>query len=278
MKLLNQTIMTKLGSATLIGYILDNYERVDPNRRRPVIIFCPGGGFNHLSDREGEPLAVRMLTHGFQAFVLKYSLKPKCFPAALSELAESVKCLRDHAEELHIAPDAIFAAGASAGAHVAASLGVYAHSQLIRDLGYQPEDVEPNGMLLAYPVITAGKFAHTESIKALLGDKYNDQAARDQVSLERYADEHVCPTFIWTTATDTSVPPENALLFAEALQAHHCRYQLIVYPEGKHGSALGNRETAKPDGTYLASDILDWPERFADFARPIGHTFKNCEL
>lgn len=103
MKLLNQTIMTKLGSATLIGYILDNYERVDPNRRRPAIIFCPGGGFNHLSDREGEPLAVRMLTHGFQAFVLKYSLKPKCFPAALSELAESVKCLRDHAEELHIA-------------------------------------------------------------------------------------------------------------------------------------------------------------------------------
>ena len=39
-------------------YILDNFEEIDSNRTRPLVLICLGGGYEFTSDREAEAVAV----------------------------------------------------------------------------------------------------------------------------------------------------------------------------------------------------------------------------
>ncbi len=63
-------------TATFVGYCLDNSSEIDPNRKRPSVLVIPGGGYEMTSDREAEPIAMQFLAAGFNAFVLRYSVKP----------------------------------------------------------------------------------------------------------------------------------------------------------------------------------------------------------
>ena len=107
--------------ATLTTYAIDNSEEMEQDRLRPAIIICPGGGYEFLSDREAEPIAIKMMSFGFQAFVLHYSIKPHVYPLALQELAASVQLIRQNHSQWHVDPEKIIVAGFSAGGHLAAS-------------------------------------------------------------------------------------------------------------------------------------------------------------
>ena len=41
--------------ADLYTYFLDNSPEMGEDRIRPVIVICPGGGYEMTSDREAEP-------------------------------------------------------------------------------------------------------------------------------------------------------------------------------------------------------------------------------
>ncbi len=69
--------------ASLTTYVMENSPEMEPDRVRPAVIICPGGGYEMLSDREAEPIAIKMMSFGFQAFVLHYSIKPAVYPLAL---------------------------------------------------------------------------------------------------------------------------------------------------------------------------------------------------
>ena len=60
----------------LYTYFLDNSQEIDPNRVRPVIVICPGGGYTMTSDREAEPIAMQYLARGYHAVILRYSVAP----------------------------------------------------------------------------------------------------------------------------------------------------------------------------------------------------------
>lgn len=48
-------------TADLYTYILDNSVEMRPNRKRPVIVICPGGGYTMTSDREQNQLPCSIL-------------------------------------------------------------------------------------------------------------------------------------------------------------------------------------------------------------------------
>ena len=131
--------------ADLYTYILDNSVEMRPNRKRPVIVICPGGGYTMTSDREAEPIAMQYLARGYHAVILRYSVAPVRYPLALLQLAKSVAYLREHAEEFHIDTAKIILQGFSAGAHLAASLGVFWKEQFIRS--FPPENLHIRGLL-----------------------------------------------------------------------------------------------------------------------------------
>ncbi|MBQ9008697.1 MAG: alpha/beta hydrolase [Clostridia bacterium] len=246
---------------TLTVYLQESSEAL-AIQDRPLILVCPGGGYAYTSDREAEPLALSFLAMGYHAAVLRYSVAPVRFPAALCELVRSMKCLRDHAAEWKIRPDRIFVLGCSAGGHLVASLGALGHSEEILSAAGLPRKdadcVRPNGLILCYPVITGGEFAHRGSFDNLLGP---EQAHRvEELSLEKRDLSGMPPVFIWHTFQDQSVPVENTLLFARALRAAGIETEMHVFARGEHGLSLSNELTRNSEGGGTEPSCTVWTQ------------------
>ena len=206
--------------ANLFTYFLDNSPEIDLGRKRPVVLICPGGGYEMTSDREAEALAVKFMAMGYHAAILRYSVAPARFPEALLQLATAVAMLRENAEKWHIDTGKIVVQGSSAGGHLAASLGVFWNKPFVAEaLGMDAGKFRPNGLMLSYPVITSGEKAHQGSFEKVLGEDYVDEEKRRFLSLEYSVSKDTPPTFLWHTAPDDTVPVENSLLFFQALHA-----------------------------------------------------------
>jgi acetyl esterase/lipase len=71
-------------------YLTDN-RAVEPGRRKPLVLVFPGGAYMYRSDREAEPVALRLQSLGIQAVIVRYSVAPAArYPKALEEAAEAV--------------------------------------------------------------------------------------------------------------------------------------------------------------------------------------------
>lgn len=216
-------------------------------RKRPMIIVCPGGGYAYTSDREADSIAMQFVAMGYHAAVLRYSVAPAVFPTALLELGRAVALIREHAEEWNVEEERIAICGFSAGGHLAGSFGVFWNKQWLRErLGVSANLICPNALILGYPVITAGEFAHRGSFENLLGADCD--ARKEELSLEKLVHPDVPRTFIWNTAEDGSVPVQNSLLMVNALLEKHVPVEYHMFETGCHGLALANRLTAGESG------------------------------
>ena len=187
--------------ADLTAYLLDRLPH-KPELLRPAVVLCPGGGYGFVSPREDQPVAMEFLAAGCQVFSLHYSVAPETFPVALMELAKAVALVKSHACEWNIDTERIMVCGFSAGGHLAACLGMmWNRDFLYGPLNMAPEDMQPKGMILCYPVITSGEFGHKRSFEQLLGGKAGDPRLRELVSLELQAGPHTPRTFLWHTWT-----------------------------------------------------------------------------
>ena len=234
--------------------------------RRPAVIIVPGGAYEHVSKREGEPVACHFLARGFQAFVLEYLVSPDGvrYPEQLHELAAAVDYLKKHSEEFHINKNEIFVMGFSAGGHLTANLAV--DCSAVSDIVGEKLDCKVTAIGLGYPVISA-ELGHTRSHENLLSG-YNDKQKQklfSQLNLDKTVNQNTVPAFIWTTATDSSVPAINSLNFAKALAENGIRYELHVYPEGEHGGSTCNLEVN--DECNAIARNAQWIDNCASFFR-----------
>lgn len=261
-----------LGAATLETYFPEPIEGVAATGSRPCLLVLPGGGYRHLSPREGEPMALRFCGEGMACAVLRYSVAPARYPQALVQAAAAMAWLRRHAAEHGIDASRIFVAGFSAGGHLAGCLGAFwgepwlaeqAAALMGEPVG--PHDLRPRGLVLGYPVITSGSFAHHGSFEALCG---SDVELAEHLSLEGHVTDRWPATFVWHTADDQSVPVENSLLLAHALHEAGVPCELHVFPHAPHGSGLGTAMTAmdkcasadEPFGNaQVQPDVATWP-------------------
>lgn len=253
------------GQAKMSTYFLDNFENLDSKRKRPVVLICPGGGYQKTSEREAEAVAVQFLAAGFHAAVLWYSVAPARFPQSLREAAAGVAWLREHAEEFHIFPNRIFLMGFSAGGHLAASLGVFWNQDFLSDLWKKrPQEIRPDGLLLCYPVIDFIEAAHEGSLENLAGEKKEE--LRRFLSLENQVGNQVPPTFLWHTQSDNQVPVRNSLLFYEALLEQGIEAELHLFPRGGHGMSLATEETAREE-RHIQKECAQWMELAKNWIR-----------
>lgn len=243
----------------LYTYFLDSSIEMRPDEKRPVILMCPGGGYEMTSDREAEPMAMQFLAMGYHVAILRYSVCPVRYPAALLQVAESVLYLKEHADEYHIDPEKIVVQGCSAGGHLAANYGIAWNSPFLTKLmGMEndPERLCVAGLLLCYPVITSGEKAHEESFRNLLGEQYEEK--KEELSLENQVTPDTPPTFLWHTATDETVPVENSLYFFQACLQQGVSAELHIYPVGGHGLSLANEETCRANGIGVQKECQSW--------------------
>lgn len=237
----------------LTTYILNG------EKTRDAVLILPGGGYEFTSPREAEPVALQYAAAGYNAFVLEYSVGPNRFPQALRDTCRALTLIRQNAADWNTNPDKIAVCGFSAGGHLAASLGVFRNRpELFSAAGIDNNAVEPNALILAYPVITSGEFRHDGSFQNLLGTNATPEML-EMMSLETQVSPATPPVFVWSTFEDELVPVENSLLFASALRRHKVPFELHVYPRGVHGLSLATEETSNE--TYIASShVATWLE------------------
>ena len=227
--------------APVIGYLHDDHDRLVAHKTRPALLICAGGAYRWLSPREKDPVALRWAAQGYQTFLIEYSVGEQAGGLRpLRELAEAVRILRERAADWHIEPQHIAVLGFSAGGHLAASLGTLWQRPELK-LG---ESSRPDALVLCYPVITAGEFAHPESIEHVTG---GDEALLELMSLEKQVTAQMPPTFLWHCVGDESVPVENSLLLAEAMQRAGVSYECHLFTGGAHGISMCNREVETPN-------------------------------
>ena len=199
-----------------------------------TVIICPGGAYRSLSEREAGPVAEAFRSAGWSAEVLYYTVRtteeqPVLGLVPVHQLSEAVAEVR---REQPGKP--VIVCGFSAGAHLAATLGVH-----WADLALQ----RPDAMILSYPVITAKEgFLNEESFRNLTGNEN-----RAYFSLEEHVSGNTPPAFLWHTAADTSVPVENSLFFSRALSREKIPFELHIYPNGVHGLSLATPEVEQPE-------------------------------
>lgn len=211
-------------SVTLTTYIQHPSGEMADRKIKPGILVLPGGGYEFCSDREGEPIALAYMKAGFNAFVLKYSLKRNAqFPAPLFDAEEALKLIKKNANQWHVDPTKIACIGFSAGGHLGSQLGA---SKVIR----------PNALILGYG--------------AFVGDKHHGW---DVPTVQ--VDSTYPETFLFHTYQDDVVSVDDSIWLAHELSVNKIPFEIHVFRDGQHGLSLGDEsvswgETYRPDEHY----------------------------
>lgn len=207
------------------------------------VVVCPGGGYGGLAmDHEGKQIGEWLNSHGITALICDYRHRGKGYghPAPLQDVQRAIRTARNRAKELGIEPNKIGVLGFSAGGHLASTAVTHF------DAGDEQADdpiarvsCRPDFGVLCYAVIAFDQpFTHKGSQNNLLGkDAPADLIA--SLSNEKQVTKDTPPCFLWHTYEDTGVPPENSVVFYQAMLKNKVPGELHVYEKGRHGVGLG---------------------------------------
>ena len=187
----------------------------------PVVLVCPGGGYNILAiDKEGTEIAEWLNRLGITAVVLKYSVPGKR-AEALQDIQRATGVVRQNAKNWNIDPNKLGVMGFSAGGHLASAL-IHAGDKRT----YEPIDeadklsCKPDFCMLIYP--------------AWLDEK-------------TVTETHP-PAFILQTKDDSYSKP--TIPYAQALKDRNVATEFHLFDVGGHG--YGMRPSNNP--------VSKWPE------------------
>ncbi|HYE97474.1 MAG TPA: alpha/beta hydrolase [Planctomycetota bacterium] len=232
---------------------------------RPAVVVCPGGGYGMLAKgHEGHDIAVWLNARGASAFVLTYRHAPRYrHPVPMLDVQRAIRTVRARAAEWRVDPARIGVWGFSAGGHLASTAATkFDDGRPDAEDPVERASCRPDFAILSYPVIAFGEpYTHRGSQKNLLGDKWEDPELVRLLSSEKQVTERTPPCFLFHTTTDAPVPPENSLVFYQALRKAKVPAELHVYEQGPHGVGLGNDRHP---------ELKSWPDRLAGWLRVRG--------
>jgi len=257
---LNMTIKTFFlnneRTAYVRAFILNRIEQTPWTHARPAVVIFPGGGYEFCSEKEAEPLAMRYVAEGFNAFILNYTCGKK-YPAAFTNAAYAMFKIKARADEFGIDREKIAVVGASAGGHLAGCLAtMWSDTGIVRVIGCEPDDIRPAAAVLCYPVISGVTSPHKSSFAILAGDDAN-QAALSRLSLENRVTPKTPPIFLWCTADDATVSAHNSIVMAKACVSNGVPVEMHMYDSGPHGLSDCSK-SAGADGRFYDLPCAGW--------------------
>lgn len=262
------------GAGWLDCYVQHTPASVSTRRLRPGVLILPGGGYEHVSAREGEPVALRFLGGGYCAFVLKYSVSPVRFPAALQEAAMAMGYIRRNADALGVDPNMVAAIGFSAGGHLCGMLGTMFDAPEVAAIG-PARLLRPDALGLCYPVALSWGPTHEGSFRCLCGE---DLALRNRLSLDKLVRPDMPPAYLWHTWDDDCVPCRNTLVLAQVMNEAGVTLGMRLHYRGIHGISTADAQVFRTDKVPQASPgVAGWPEEMMAFFRELGLKIKDLE-
>ena len=81
------------GGGVLTVSLRASLDAMPAVKQRPLVLVVPGGGYNHVSPREGDPVALQFAAAGYHTAVLTLSLINISEPTRRTPLSYGVVCL-----------------------------------------------------------------------------------------------------------------------------------------------------------------------------------------
>ena len=180
------------------------YPAKDAGKPNPLVIVCPGGGYNILAyNLEGTEIAEWLNSIGVSAAVLKYRV-PKNREGALEDARRAVRLVREKSKDWNLDPQRVGMLGFSAGGHLTAACSNSAD--------------RPDFTVLVYPayLFKPGGIELVDEIKV---------------------DENTPPAFVVQTKDDKKYY-RSTLAYGAALDAQGIPVELHLFAKGGHGYGL----------------------------------------
>jgi acetyl esterase/lipase len=218
-------------------------------RPRPSIVFFFGGGWVHGTPIQWYPECAHFADRGFVAISADYRIASahgtKPFEA-VDDARDAIRWIRTHAPELGIDPKRIYAAGASAGGHLAAMTAFEPQSEAA--VVSSAISARPNALLLWYPVLdtSAEGYGH-----ALFGERFAEFSP-----LHRLANSpRLPPTLILIGTADEATPEATVRTFQQRARKSGAVCEVQFFPGGRH-PLYAYRKGGGPlrDATLAAAD------------------------
>lgn len=245
----------------LNGFVYDESFEY-PNAKRRGILVLPGGGYEFVSYREKEPIMHRFNSLGYNSFSLDYSCRT-LYPVPHLELMCAIHYLNTHADELGIIHKEISLVGFSAGGHLVASYAaIYKELNKFDDVSL----IKPFALILAYPVISLVKTNNPQCVKNI--SNFDDKLMH-LLSPEEHISEDYPPTYMWTTADDQVVNPDNVIWLRDALNKKNIKNECKIYSSGPHGLSLANLATSNHNPAFENKTVSEWPVLADEFISKI---------
>ncbi len=203
--------------------------------KRPAMLILPGGGYAMCSDREADPVAAAYLKAGYQAFILRYTVKSKGgWPLPLEDYEQAMTLIEENAEQWHVDTAHIAVVGFSAGGHLAACAATVAEHK-------------PAAAVLVYPAI----------LKDIV-----DLCQPDMPYPHEHVTPETAPCFLAAARDDRTVDISNALMMELALAQNGVAFESHIYSYGGHGFSTGEdwiiTNAACPRLPHWVSDSIEW--------------------
>jgi acetyl esterase/lipase len=255
----------------------------EPRRRRPVMVYLPGGGFVLAAKEGGADLRTYVAEAGFVVASIEYRTirDSATFRDGVADVKSAIRFLRANAEKYAIDADNVSILGESAGGYLAAMVGVTngnpsfevganleQRSDVQRvivefgasDLSKVADDFDSATQKAAYSsdnfVLYIGK--------AKEGHVLDAQIARTAANPVTYITPSAPPFLIFHGNQDRLISPSQTLILHNALVAAGVRSTRYVVDGAGHGDMafMGDTKSGLPWSTHAVMDPI------VEFLRP----------
>lgn len=230
----------------------------DGENKQSAVLICPPGGYAKLSyNSAGFQFAKWLNTIGVNAFVLIHRLptEPDLIErekGPVQDAQRAMKIIYSKAREWDIDTSKIGIMGASAGGHLASTLGTHFNDYSNIGDSLDNRDFQPNFMILISPVISMGEYTHNGSRRNLLGDNPSDELIQ-LYSNELQVTKETSPAFIVHAQNDPAVPCFGSMEFYQEMLKNGVVGSLHVFTLGKHSIGLRNN----PEETNAWTEVCE---------------------
>ncbi len=250
--------------------LFDLYQPSATEQPAPLIIWVHGVAWR-AGSRASVPVT-SLVENGFAIASVDYRLTPVArFPAQVHDIKGAIRFLRAHAGEYRVDPGRFVIAGASAGGHLAALVGVTnGHEQLEGTVGdhlQTSSDVQgivsffgaSNLETILSQSTPHGLNVRVPALELLLGGRPENRAELARLaSPVAHVDDSDPPLLLIHGDQDPQMPMNQSLELEGAYKRSGRRVELIIVHGGVHGGeGFFDREMLQKVRTFLNNEVLE---------------------
>lgn len=220
----------------------------DGNTTKPVVVFIHGGGWAN-GDKDNVAYQVfNVAKQGFVGVSISYRLISEApFPTCIKDVKEAIRFLKSKQGQLPIDVDRIGIWGYSAGAHLAAMIGLSPDSSFKTDTlqGYT-SNVKAL-MLVSTPTDFIARRKNRGYLNWMSKEQNNDSKFLEEVSPITHIHKKQIPIYMLHGTADNIVKPFHYQKFGQRCEEVQVgNYRIFEFDEGNHMFYFKEGDKVKP--------------------------------